>query len=104
MTVTPELVYWVAVTAIGTGAGLVSLAVGLTYFRGLHKTYPALVGSYWPEIVRDVLLVLALAGNLAVGLLSFGGSMQAVGLVAILGAVTCLSLFAVFNLALRIGR
>lgn len=99
--------YWVVIAAIGAGAAIVSLGVGLKYYGYLRSRRPELLQAYWPEVVRDVLLAVGLLLNLLVGitaLLPKTPSAMVVGLIAILGGATCVSLFAVFNLFLRIGR
>lgn len=102
-----ELMYWVAVAAVGAGAAIVSFWVGLTYRGYLQHARPELLKAYWPELVRDGLLVAGLSLNLTAGITSLLPKTQAamvVTLVSVLGGATCMSLFAVFNLALRIGR
>jgi hypothetical protein len=104
---TPELIYWVVVAAIGAGAALVSLVVGMKYYGYLRNSRPELLKGYWPEMVRDVLLVVGLSLNLLVGIAAIMAKSPAttmITLFAILGGATCVSLFAIFNLVLRIGR
>lgn len=102
----PELIYWIAIAAIGLLASIGSGLVGLRIHNYLRAKRPELLGGYWPESVRDLLLVLGLTCNLLVGVMAANPSpsRDLVALIAILGGATCLSLFAVFNFALRVGR
>jgi len=103
---TPTLIYWIAIAAVGFIAALGSSITGWRYYRALRQHYPKQAQSYWPEVVRDQLLVIGLAGNLLVGVIAInpGPIRDGLGLVGILAAATCLSLFAIFNFVLRAGR
>lgn len=103
---TPTLVYWISVAGIGFLAAVGASISGWNYFRGLRKHYPAQAATYWPETVRDQLLVLGLGFNLLTGVLALHPVWRtsALVLLAVLGGATCMSLFAIFNFILRSGR
>src|SRR5438105_13815941 len=101
----PTLIYWIAVAAIGFIAALGSARVGWSYYQGLRRSHPEQALTYWPEVARDQFLVVGLACNLLTGILATMGPIRSgIGLVALLGGASCLSLFAIFNFVLRTGR
>lgn len=103
----PALIYWVVIAAIGFIAAIGSLIAGLSYYGYLKTHRPELARSYWPEMVRDCLLVVGLALNLLVGALAAdprAPAAKVLGLIGILGGATALSLFASFNFVLRVRR
>lgn len=103
---TATLVYWISVAALGFLAAAGSSITGWSYYRGLRQHYPIQAATYWPETVRDQLLVLGLGFNLLTGVLALHPIWRTspLTLLAVLGGATCMSLFAIFNFILRTGR
>src|SRR5437868_15028928 len=101
----PTLIYWITVAAIGFVAALGSARVGWSYYQGLRRSHPEQALTYWPEVARDQFLVDSLACNIMTGILVTMGIIRSgIGIVAVRGGASSLSLFALLNFELRTVR